>query len=156
MLKVLMISAFALIASGPVFGQDIAAVDPTGPVTDIPGVVKNCELVAGAVDDTSFKGICIGATQKYLDGLVGQDPAAIDQNITDLVLALAPLAQNDEACNALDDEVAQAIRLASTRASTPDQVARLVEIADTIAACDAGTTAAIGDLPPGGDPASPA
>ncbi len=155
MLRILMLAVTALSIPAAAMAQDTAALGQTGSVSDIPGVVKNCELVAGAEADDSLRGICIGATQSYLDSLAGLDAVVVDQNVTDLVVALVPLAQDDEACNALDDEVAQAIRMASARVSDPEQVARLIEIADTVAACEPGGTAALGE-PPAGAPASPA
>jgi hypothetical protein len=156
MLKVIMLAVAALTLPTVGLAQDTASLGPSASVNDIPGVVRDCQLVAGSEDDSSLQGVCIGATQSYLDSLDGQDVATVDQNITDLVVALVPLAQEDEACNALDDEVAQAIRLASARVSDAEQIARLVEIADTVAACDLGSTAAIEEVPPVGDPASPA
>ena len=151
---ILAVAAFALPAAA--LAQNTAALGPSASVSDIPGVVRNCQLVAGAETDEALRGICIGATQSYLDTLIGLDATTIDQDVTDLVVALVPLAQQDEACNALDDEVAQAIRLASARVSDPEQMARLIEIADTVAACEPGSTAALGDLAPAGNPASPA
>lgn len=154
MRTIMMIAASLLLLSGVAHGQDVAGVDPSGSVTDIAGVVQDCSVVAQTEGTGGAGGICISATQAFLDTLTGGEPAAVDQSITDLVLALAPLAQDDGTCNAMDNEVAQAIRLASARASTPEQVARLVEIAATIEEdCGAGATA---DIAPAGDPASPA
>jgi len=57
-----------------------------------------------------------------------------------------PLAQLDATCDAFDTEIAEAIRLAGSYASTPDQIARVGEIAATVEACDPGTTADIEPL----------
>ena len=52
--------------------------------------------------------------------------------------------------------IAQAIRLASTKASDPEQVKRLIEIADTVEACTSSATAAIEPEAPEPVPASAA
>lgn len=126
--------------------QETAALDPTATTPaaiNIPDVVKQCELVAAAEEgSTGIAGACVGSTQTFIDGLTGRDSASVDQAITDLVVAIAPLVQ-DETCNWADEEIAQAIRLASTKASTPEQIAQLAEIADTVAACDNASTAEI-------------
>lgn len=143
MFKAIIPAAIAL-AALPAFAQDTANVEAPGSVAalDVPYVVGQCELVAGQSEDSnSYDGACISATQAFLDGLVG-DPADVDASITNLVVAIAPLVQ-DETCNNADEEIAQAIRLASTRASDPEQVTRLIEIADTVAACVETDTAAI-------------
>jgi hypothetical protein len=143
-------------AAAPAFAQSTAVVDPAAPVPGISvqQVVAQCELVA-ADSGTSASGQCVGSTQTFLDGLAAAEPAVRDQNITDLVVAIAPLVQ-DDVCNAADEEVAQAIRLASTKASDPEQVKRLIEIADTVEACTSSATAAIEPEAPEPVPASAA
>jgi hypothetical protein len=138
--------------------QEVANVNPDMSIADIPGVVKQCQIVADAekAGDNSPRGKCIGATQSFLDALKAVNPALsdddFDQRIADLVVALVPLAQQDEACNAVDDEVARAIKLASTYSRTKEQTDQLVSISETVAACTADQTAAI----PSAIPASPA
>lgn len=140
--------ACLLIAGGmaQVLGQDTALVDPAAAVAapDIPAVVTQCQLVAaGDDDDNSNSGLCLNATQSFLDGLAGGAPDAVDQQIAELVVALVPLVSDDNQCNAADDEVARAVTLASTYSSSPEQAQQLVDIADTVAACDGGATAAV-------------
>jgi len=155
--------AFALAAAAaPAFAQATAVVDPTATtpaaVLSMQQVVTQCELVAAdSGGDASPSGQCLSSTQTFLDGLAGAEPAVVDQNITDLVVAIAPLVQ-DDICNAADEEIAQAIRLASTKASDPEQVSRLVAIAETVEACAASETAAIEPEPevPAATPASAA
>lgn len=149
--SIIILAAAAFSTAG--FAQEQAAVDPTVPLPSVTDVVGQCEIVAAdAGGAASASGLCLTATESFLAALEGRDPAVIDQSLTDLVVAIAPLVQ-DDVCNEADEEVAQAIRLASTMASTPEQIAQLADIADTVAACE-GTTAAV--EAPEGDPASAA
>lgn len=143
---------FAMMA-GSAVAQDVAAVDPTVGLPGIQPVVGQCEIVAAAPETGDpTDGICIGATRSFVAGLAGLPVTEADQSIANLVLALAPLAQNDATCNAFDDEIAEAIRFAGASASTPEQLAQLNEIAQTIDDCDDGVTAQIPDpLLGGGD-----
>jgi len=144
---------FVIGLSLPAIAQEQAAIDPTAPLPTIDNAVGQCQIVAtGSDDDTSISGLCIAATEQLLDGLEGRDPAVVDQTITDLVVAIAPLVQ-DETCNAGDEEIAQAVRLAAAASSTPEQTARLIEIAETIEACEVSQTA---QTEPDPDPASAA
>ena len=128
----------------PALAQDTAAVDPdvTTGALGVPEVTAQCQLVA---DDTS-SGVCLSSTQAFLDGLTG-DPAANDQAIGDLVAAIVPLIQ-DDVCNAADEEIAQAVRLAAARATDAEQIAELNSIADEVEACEIEETADIGPNPP--------
>ncbi len=140
------IFAFAIAAAAvPALAQETAVVDPSAatPALSVQQVVTQCELVAAdSGGGTSVSGVCLSSTQTFLDGLAGAEPAVLDQNITDLVVAIAPLVE-DDICNAADEEIAQAVRLASTKASDPEQVGRLVAIAETVEACTNAATAAI-------------
>lgn len=138
----------AVLLASSVQAQDTAAIDPdAGAFTSVASVVGQCELVAEEISGTADgSGPCIGATQSFLAALDGTAPEVADQSITELVVALVPLAQADEACNFVDTEIAEAIRLAASYASTADQAARINEIAATVAACDTGATAAIDPL----------
>ncbi len=154
-MRKLQIAAAALAAIAfcqPVMAQEQASVDPSGVVPAIEGPVGQCELVASENGEGPNSGACISATQGLLGALEGLDPATSDQTITDFVVAIVPLVQND-VCDQADDEIAEAIRLAAAQSSSPDQVGRLLEIADTIAACEVSETA---EIVPDPEPASAA
>jgi hypothetical protein len=138
--------------SQPILAQDEASVDPSGAIPTIDGPVRQCEIVASEDGQGPNAGTCIAATQQLLDALDGVEPAASDQTIADFVVAIVPLVQ-DDVCDEADDEVARAIRLAAAESSSPDQVGRLLEIADTVAACEGSETA---EIVPDPDPASAA
>lgn len=126
-----------------------AAIDPDVATSDLSAVVNQCALVAAAVEDDGsnpHEGECLKSTGSFLTGLSALDatPGALDQYVTDLVLALAPLAQGDEVCNAFDDEIARAIELASGYASEAQRL-QLVRIGQTIGSCSDDDT---GALPP--------
>src|SRR5690349_18434281 len=126
-----------------------AAVDPSAPISSLDTVVSNCALVASTQvrDSSPNEGDCINSTTAFLTTLDSQSlsDAAFDQQIADLVLELIPLARDDEGCDAFDDEVARAIRLAATYAKTDEQRAQLITLSETVAACDYGDTADIPD-----------
>ena len=139
---------FALMGTGSGVAQDAAlpqetaAVDPAAPLATLGAsdVVTQCQLVA-ADDNDEVSGACLSSTQTFLDGLQGE-PTETDAQIVDLVVELVPLVQ-DDVCNSADEEIAQAVRLASERVTDPEQAARLVDIADTVASCEQTETAAI-------------
>ena len=145
MMKSLLTAAAILgLISSAAVAQSTALADPNAPLPLIAPVYDNCVIVSGEPDRADVaNGICISSTRTYVGDLKGRDPAVIDQAIADLVLQIAPLAQNDQACNAFDDEVAEAIRYASGFVSTPEQIQQLVEIAQTISDCAQGQTAEI-------------
>ncbi len=133
-----------LMAGAPL-AQETALADPSAPIPAIQPVVGQCEIVAADPERAdAAAGICVTATQSFIAALQGRTPAESDQAIADLVLALAPLSQQDETCDVFDDEIAAAIRLAASASSDPEQATRLTEIAQTIDECEAGSTAAIG------------
>ena len=132
------------------WAQGVALTDPSVSVTDLQSVVSNCELVASTADESGqspHAGLCFNSGTAYLEALSVVQPALddeeFDQRIADLVTQLAPLVQLNEACDAVDDEVARTIRAASAYSHSDEQRARLEEIAATIASCDIGETAAI-------------
>lgn len=137
-------AATTLLLSPMAFGQSTAAID----IGSVDAVVKQCEIVANSTPD----GSCVGATGDFLTLVKVTQPASIDDNVIALVVAIAPLAARDARCDALDDEIAEAIRLASTFATDPAQIARLIEIADTVAACQGLETAALRGAPLGISP----
>ena len=128
-------------------GSVLAAVDPEVSVLDLNGVVANCELVAETQkeDPNPNAGKCVGATQVFLDAAKASSPTgdALDQIIADLIDKLVPLATEDESCNELDDEVARAIRLASSYATTKSQQEAILGIGDSVAECGGASTSAI-------------
>lgn len=136
----------------PAAAQDQASVDASGVIPSIDPSVRQCEIVAAENGEGPIAGACIAATKQLMDALQAVDDATSDQTITDFVVAIVPLIQ-DEVCDAADDEIARAIRLAAAEASSAEQTARLVEIADTIEACDGAVTA---EIVPDPDPASAA
>lgn len=143
----------ALAFSG--FAQaQVAAIDPAAILPEVQPVVTQCEIVAASRDGAS-SGLCIGATQSMFNGLAKADPAVIDQKATDLVTAIAPLTQTDPACDERDDEIARAIRLASTYVSTPDQLKAFIDIAETIETCTINETSFV-TVAPEGEAGSPA
>ena len=151
MIKALFVAVAAVgMVALPASAQTTALASLNTTVPDASGVVSQCQLVANSNDDTSASGLCIGATQGYLDGISGFDTTTRDENIAELAADLALLVQ-DGVCNSADDEVARSIRLLSTQSTDSDQIARLIELSDTVAACAEGGTAALG-----ADSASPA
>lgn len=127
--------------------QDAASINSAAP-TVIEPVVAKCEIVAANPEQADpTDGICIGATKSFVSSLAGLPAADADQSITDLVVALAALVQQDLACDANEDEIAAAIRYAATATSNPDQLAQLNEIAQTIDDCSTGATAALDSVP---------
>ncbi len=124
---------------------DVAIVPPGAPLPDMQTVLDQCSIVDAA-------GACTASTDTYLTALdgAGLAPADYSQKLADFVIALTAIAQADQACDTIDAEVAQAIRLAAAQATDPGQVAQFNNIADTVASCSNFATAAIAP------PASPA
>lgn len=147
-MKILAIFA-ALLSSATMSSVALAA----APGVDI--VVSSCQVVAASAssDPNASQGECLAATEGLLSSLGTSSLGAAEQDeaIVDLVYALVPLTQEDQVCNGFDAEVAQAIKLASSAVSTPEQAAQLVQIGDTVAACtcEQPETAALdASLPP--------
>jgi hypothetical protein len=138
---------FVLVALGGVSPGALAQQTATLGPTVITPVVDQCQIVATnqKAGDTTTDGLCISRTQTFLTALVASQPtnAVLDQTIADLIVQLATLASADDACNAFDTEIAEAIRLASSYSTDGDQKVQLVEIAQTVEDCSYTTTAAL-------------
>jgi hypothetical protein len=134
--------------------QALGAVDPNAPTPapQVQAVLGECELVASTqkAQGNPNAGRCLGSTQTFLDGLKAETPSLssddFDKQIAALVVALAPLAQKEPTCDAVDSEIAQAIKLASGYSHTDQQKAQLLQISQTVATCQFGATNAI-DIP---------
>jgi len=111
----------------------------------IPNAVSMQPTVNLCAAGEGLAGTCVPPTGTYLTSLVAQNLPAADfsQSLADFVVALAALAQADEACTDMDSEVAEAIKLASTYALDPAQRASFFEIGETIGSCTDFQTAAI-------------
>jgi hypothetical protein len=148
MKRVVLFAAALLTLSGTAY----SAVNPAVPTPSAASVVTKCEEVASAQkgSENPHAGQCIGATEDFIAALkrAGITAIDLDQQLIDLVTRLAPLAANDESCNAFDDEVARAIKLASDNIVGTDDLAvarraQLAEISATVASCDKGVTNAL-------------
>ena len=141
MKRILISAAAVLVLSGAAF----SAVDPSARTPSV--VVGNCQLVADTRTDNpnANEGKCIGSTQDFVNGLKAAvlSPTDSDQQLIDLVTKLVPLVADDTKCDAFDDEVARAIKLASDNVTAADKKAQLVEISKTVAACQGGQTGAL-------------
>jgi hypothetical protein len=151
MIRISLAAAMLVGFTAGAFAQTISVITPSVSTLDLDGVVAQCTIVANSNGSGGTAGLCIGATSSFLEAMKTSDPGVLDQIVTDLVVRLVPLAQEDEACDIVDDEVARAIRLAATYATTSDQALRLNDIAEAIAACAGGATAAIPGTTLGGD-----
>lgn len=116
--------------------------------SDIPGVLTICAPVISEEynGDKDRWGECIAAVDGFLKGL-GAPSEAANSTIADLVVALTELYQNDKRCKIEDTELPQAIELAAQLSTDPVQQAQIIEISDTIKACEQFTTAAITAFP---------
>lgn len=103
--------------------------------TEFGAVIDKCVEVSENPDIADpTDGICVTETRTYLGSLEGLPDAEVDTKLTDLVVALGelPRAGGRTDCNGFDDEIAQAIRIASE--SSPDslQQERILVVAQTI------------------------
>ena len=114
-------------------------------VASLPDAVSSIQALEQCTVGSGAVGTCVGPTQTYLTGLAGQELPAeqFSQALADYVIALAVLAQANDACNEVDSEIADAIRLAASFATDPVQRAGLIEIGDTIGSCTDFQTASI-------------
>ncbi len=135
-------SAF-LFVGGSLFGgsvvalaQETASIPATIPVQP---TLSQCEVGAGAA------GTCVNPTQGYMNALIAQALPAeqFSQTLADYVIALSAISQANEACNPVDIEIAQAIKLVSSYALDSDQRLSLATIGETIGSCEDFQTAAI-------------
>lgn len=137
----------------PAFAQDTAAVDPNATTPSIQPTIAVCDEVAKNPEIADpVSGQCVTSTGAFVASLKGLPPEVAEQSLADLVVALGELVQQGgPECDAFDDEIAAAVRMAATASTNPDQIASLNEIAQTIDDCEVGQTAAL--IPP--VPASP-
>jgi len=140
--------AVAMGGSFSAFAQDTAAIDPSAAVPSIQPTVATCDEVAKNPEIADpVSGQCVTSTTAFVASLSGLPPDVAEQSIADLVVALGELVQQGgPECDAFDDEIAAAIRLAATASTNPEQAASLTEIAQTIDDCQVGQTAAL--VPP--------
>ncbi|MGN6488177.1 MAG: hypothetical protein ACTHLT_10210 [Devosia sp.] len=112
--------------------------------TDVPGVIAICAPVISEEynGDKDRWGLCIAAVQEFLDA-AGTPSAATDATVSDLVVALTELYQDNENCKLVETELPQAIEIAARRVTDEQQTARILEISATIADCQQFRTAAI-------------
>ena len=129
------------------FAQDVAAIDPNIATPGVSQVYTTCEPLSDPERAAAVPGICLAATQTFLADKSALPPAELNQAITDLVLALAPLVQDPAACAISGSEIAQAIRLAASASTDPAQVEQLVGIAATVEACQVERPAALPGAP---------
>jgi hypothetical protein len=149
--SVLTLAFLPLLMSG-VFAQDVANVGPvsTAALPSFDPVVGRCEEVSQNPEIADREsGICVTATRAYIASLSGLSPSAVDQKLADLVIELAVLPVGGVQCEEFDDEIAEAIRIASTASADSEQRAQFLEIAATVIdQCGAGRTAAIASTTP--------
>lgn len=111
-----------------------------GPVYDKCKMVSEDPPIADRED-----GICVTATRAFVAGIPQPASPESDNAITELVVKLAelPWVSEDE-CDKYEDEIPEAIRIASTALIDAEQAGRLVEVADTLVEqCGTGGTAAL-------------
>lgn len=112
---------------------------------DTAPVYDQCKIVS---DDPPIadreSGLCVTATRAFIAGIT-QPTAASDEVITDLVVKLAELPWVvEDQCDEYDDEIPEAIRIASTALIDGKQAERLLEVADTmVEQCGTEGTASI-------------
>jgi len=113
---------------------------------DYAPVYEQCKIVS---DDPPIadreSGLCVTATRSFIAGIPEPKDAASDQAITDLVVKLAELPWvTREDCDKYQEEIPEAIRIASTALIDIEQAKRLQEVADTMVdQCGTGVTASI-------------
>ena len=111
-----------------------------GPVYD------QCKIVSEDPEIADREsGICVTATRVFVAGIPRPGNAASDQALTELVIELAELPWlTEEQCDAYEEEIPEAIRIASEALLDREQAGRFVEVADTmIEQCGFAGTAAI-------------
>lgn len=113
---------------------------------DYAPVYDQCKIVS---DDPPIadmeSGLCVTATRAYVAGIPQPLNAASDEAITELVVKLAelPWVTEDE-CDEYEEEIPEAIRIASKALVDEKQATRLNEVADTmVEQCGTGVTASI-------------
>lgn len=139
---------FRVLASAAAFVATLlsaAAVQAASPLDYAP-VYDQCKIVS---DDPPIAdmdiGICVTATRAYVAGIPQPKNAESDEAITELVVKLAELPWvTEEQCDEFEEEIPEAIRIASAALVDDDQATRLLEVADTLVEqCGTGGTASI-------------
>ena len=113
---------------------------------DYAPVYDQCKIVSDDPEIADFdSGLCVTATREFVAGLGQQKDALSDEALTELVVELAELPWViEEECGEYEDEIPEAIRIASVALTDNEQAERFLEIADTMAEqCNTGGTAAI-------------
>jgi hypothetical protein len=140
MVRTALFAVISICISSVATAQDVAAVDPAAAGPTVPGVVADCSASTNADGGVTVVDGCKMSTAAFLDAVRATDPAGLDQSVTDVVLAIVPLAQDDN-CDAFDDEIAKAVRLAGTNGSSPEFIGQIDSIGIAVAACDVETGA---------------
>lgn len=131
-------SAVGLMAIGA--GSAVAQGTPQS----IPAVLNICAPVVNEQyeGDQSRYGTCIAAVTAFTSFI--QAPSAqTAEVIADLVVALADLYRFDEACRIARTELPMAIETAAAAAFDEEQRLQIIQVRQTIAACDVFQTFAI-------------
>ncbi len=91
---------------------------------------------------------CQSAVTSHLNSLrdLNLPAAEYNQAVADLVVALATVANDNEACNDDDRRFATAISYSGTFANDPAQAKLIGDISDAVAACNEIQTAALADF----------
>lgn len=114
----------------------VAPVDPALTVS----VVQLCAQVADEElnGDDTHRGQCIARTMDWIAALVPPPTVTVEESdkaIADFVAQLASLPQLTRTCTEFNNEIAQAINLASNASHDSEQKARIEQIAFTIGNC---------------------
>jgi hypothetical protein len=94
-------------------------------------------------DDTR-RNECVNGVTAFLTGL-GAPSAAVDPTISELVIALTELYQEDDGCTIANTELPEAIAAAAALMTDEATRADLIGISGQIDTCDFDATAAIND-----------
>lgn len=137
------IFVFALTAAlaFPANALESPGIDPT--TADALETVCHAVRDAQIQDNSSLDGRCVGGTGGFLGGVMQTAPDTIEPVVADVTTRLALLVEEEVKCKLVETEIPQAIRLASTYSKDPEQVERIIRIAETIEACQLGATQAI-------------
>jgi hypothetical protein len=134
---------------GPTFSQSAS----------VAGVMEICEPVIAQEyqGDVTRYGQCVDSVKAFVT-TIGAPSDPTNQQVADLVVALANLYQTLDECVTPDTELPEALDVAAAASSDEEQKAQILEVRATIYSCEVGTTADIGlqdavtDQPPGSSP----
>lgn len=141
-MKPLLLTGIA--ASLTMFAATAAPTVAQSPPPTIPAVISICAPVIDEQyngDDQRW-GTCVAAVDEFTR-FIGATSASADPIIADLVVALAELFQEVDACEPDQTELPEAIDLAAQRTLDVDTQVRIEEISFTIRECATFATAAI-------------